>query len=140
MALLALSSLALIFYTVAGGIALQLLRPGVGLGADIPWGRLIAYTGMSYLGSWLILSIQTWISLRWKSFVIACGAGIALTVAGFFIVNASWGSYWPWALPGAIANEFNESVLHIPELIFGTLGGLVMAFLGGWDVTRQDIL
>ena len=140
MALIASSSLALVFFIAGGGAFLRLLRPGIGLGPDIPWGRLFAYAGMTFVGSWLIISIQTWISLRWKSFVVACAVGIALTVAGVFIIHASWGDFWPWALPGAIANEFNEGVVHVPELLFGGVGGVVAAVLGGWDVARRDVL
>jgi hypothetical protein len=140
MALVALSSVALVFFSVAGGLLLNLLRPGMGLDGAIPWARFFAFAAMTYVGAWLIISIQTWISLRWKSFVVACAAGIGLTVAGVFIIHADWGSFWPWALPGGIANEFNESVLHLPQLLFGGLGGLLAALLGGWDVTRQDVL
>jgi hypothetical protein len=140
MALIALSSLALVFSIVGGGVLLRLLRPGIGLEPDIPWGRLFAYAGMTFMGAWLIISIQTWISLRWKSFVVACAVGMALTVAGVFIIHASWGDFWPWALPGAIANEFSEGVVHVPELLFGSVGGVVAAILGGWDVARRDVL
>jgi ABC-2 type transport system permease protein len=140
MALIALSSVALVLTIVGGGVLLRLLRPGIGLGPVIPWGRLFAYAGMSFLGAWLIISIQTWVSLRWKNFVVACAVGIVMTVAGVFIIHAEWGGFWPWALPGAIANEFSEGVLHVPELLFGGIGGVVAAVVGGWDVTRRDVL
>ena len=140
MALIALSSLFLVLSIVGGGILLRLLRPGFGLEAAIPLGRILGYAGMIFLGSWLIISIQTWISLRWKSFVVACAAGIALTVAGVFIIHADWGGFWPWALPGSLANEFSAGVVHVPELLFGSIGGFVAAVLGGWDVARRDVL
>jgi ABC-2 type transport system permease protein len=140
MMLIALSSMALVFSIVADGLLLKLLRPGIGLELAIPWGALFAYAGMTFLGAWLIISIQTWISLRWKSFVVACAAGIALTVAGVFIVHTTWGNFWPWALPGAIANEFSEGVLLLPELLFGSVGGVLVALAGGWDVARRDVL
>lgn len=140
MALIGLSSLALVLFTVLGGLFMQVVNPSIGLDANIPWTRLLAFSGMIYLGTWLIISIQTWISLRWKSFVVACAVGIGLTVAGVFIIRADWGSFWPWALPGAIANDFNENIIHVPEFLVGSVGGAVAAFLGGWDVMRQDVL
>jgi CheY-like chemotaxis protein len=88
----------------------------------------------------LIISIQTWVSLRWKSLVVTCAVGIALTVAGVFIIHTNWGDFWPWALPGGLANEFSEGMVHVPELLFGSLGGVVAALLGGWDVARRDVL
>ena len=140
MVLVGVSSLALVLHTVGGGMLLKLLRPEIGLGPTVPWGRFFAYAGMTYLASWLIISIQTWISLRWKSFVVACATGIALTVAGVFVIHADWGSFWPWALPGAVANEFSDGFLLVRELLFGTLGSIVVALIGGWDVSRRDVV
>jgi len=139
-ALVTLSSLSLVLTSVGGGVALQLLRPSVGLGWEIPWGRFMAYAGLISLGVWLVSAIQTWISLRWKNFVVTCAVGVAMTVAGVFIIHADWGGFWPWALVGTLANEFSEGVVHVPELLFGSVGGVVVAVLGGWDVTRMDVL
>lgn len=44
------------------------------------------------------------------------------------------------AISGAIGNEFSEGILLWDELLFGGIGGLLAALLGGWDVTRQDVL
>jgi hypothetical protein len=140
MVLIALSSLALVLTIAGSGVLLHVLRPRIGLQGAIPWGRLFAYAGMTFVGAWLSISIQTWVSLRWKSFVVACAVGVALTIAGVFIINAEWGSFWPWALAGGIANEFNEGVVHVPELLFGSLGGVIAALLGGWNVVRRDVL
>ncbi len=140
MGLIALSSLALVLSTVAAGAVLRLLRPGIDLDGAVPWGRLWAYAGLTYLGAWQIIAIQTWVGLRWKSFVVSCALGIAMTFAGVFIIHARWGAYWPWAMPGDIANEFSAAVVRLPQLLAGTIGGVILAVLGGWDVSRQDVL
>jgi lantibiotic transport system permease protein len=140
MGLIGLSSAVLVPYTVAGGLLLRLLRPGIGLEGVIPWGQLVTYVGMTYLGAWLLISIHTWLSLRWKSFVVACATGIACTIIGVFVVRADWGPFWPWALPGSLANGFSSGGVLLPELLFGCIGGIVLALWGGWDVTRQDVL
>jgi hypothetical protein len=31
-------------------------------------------------------------------------------------------------------------VLLVPELVFGAVGGVGTALLGGWDVARRDVL
>jgi len=139
MALIAISSLALIIFMVAGGWLLCLLRPGIGLDAPVPWRQIFLYVGLTYMGAWLVLSLQTWVSIRGKRFVVACATGIALTIAGVFIIHADWGNFWPWALPGAIGNKFSENVVLVPELLFGSIGGVLVALLGGWDVARQDV-
>jgi hypothetical protein len=46
----------------------------------------------------------------------------------------------PWALPGLIASGFNKGIaLPLPELLFGSVTGIVVAFIGGWDATRRDV-
>jgi hypothetical protein len=67
--------------------------------------------------------------------------GITLTVMGMAAISSKWGSYYPWALPGVIANSFNEEgFAYLSEMIFGSVGGVLVALLGGWDVVRQDVL
>ncbi len=140
MYLIGVSALALPFFTALGGLFLQWTRPAVGINGPIPWLMLFKYTLAIYLGAWLLISIQNWISLRWKSFVVACTVGILFTIAGTFVIGAAWGEYWPWAVAGVIGNKFNENVLLTPQLLFGSIGGLIAAVLAGWDVTRQDVL
>lgn len=83
-----------------GGLLLKLARPNVGLGLAIPWRRLWTFAGLTFVGAWLVISIQVGISMRWKSFVVACGAGVALTIAGVFIIHADWGIFWPCHIRG----------------------------------------
>ena len=61
----------------------------------VPWGSPLLRCAVIYLSSWLAISLQTWVSLRWRSFVVAVYVGIALTVAGMFVVNADWGTIYP---------------------------------------------
>jgi ABC-2 type transport system permease protein len=96
--------------------------------------------GLIYLGCWLIIAIQTWVSMRWPSFVVASAVGITFTVAGIMVVQSDWGSFYPWALPGLLINQLGKGDAYTAELLFGSLGGIVAALIGGWDVTRRDIL
>ena len=58
-----------------------------------------------------------------------------------FIVNADWGHLYPWALPGLIANDFTKgAVLPTGRVLFGSLGGLLTAVVGGWEMTRRDVI
>jgi len=141
MALIAISSALLPIFVLLGGGLLRLLRPNFGLTGAAPLGRLFVYMVPVYLGAWLIISIQTWINLRWKNFVLSSAVGITMTVVGMAAISSEWGSYYPWALPGVIANSFNEEgFAYLSEMIFGSVGGALVALLGGWDVTRQDVL
>jgi hypothetical protein len=141
MALIGLSIVALVGFSVLAGFVLRLLKPGLGFEEAIPWAMLLKYTAVTFLASWLIISIHTWVGLRWHSFVVAVAVGIVMTISGVVFVNADWGSFYPWALPGLIANGFNKGMpVPLPELLFGSVGGIVAAFIGGWEVTRRDVL
>ena len=141
LALMALSHAALIAFTLATGLLLWGLRPGVGFHAQIPWGAYLLPVMLTYPASLLLLALQTWISLRWRSFVVALTMGVALTVAGMVVVNSDWGSFYPWALPGLIVNGLNkEESFPLAEFLVGSFGGVAVALLGGWEVTRRDVL
>ncbi len=141
MALVGLSIVALVGFSILAGFALRLLQPGLGFEGAVPWTMLFKYTVVTFPASWLIISIHTWVGLRWRGFVVAVAVGIVMTISGVVVVNAAWGSFYPWALPGLIASSFNKGMpLPLPELLFAIAGGIVVAFIGGWDVTRRDVL
>lgn len=140
MLLIGISMLALALFLALGGLALRLLTPGLGFEAPIPWLMIVQRCGIIYLGCWLIIAIHTWISMRWPSFVVASAVGITLTVAGVIMVQSDWGSFYPWALPGLLVNQLGKGDPYTAELLFGSLGGIIAALLGGWDVTRRDVV
>ena len=140
MALIGLSMLCLAAFTVLAGLLLRVLKPGWGFEAPPPWGTFLLHCAIVYLSSWLLISLHTWVGLRWQSFVVASAVGITMTVAGVIVINAEWGGFYPWALPGVIANGFSKGLEHPAELTFGCLGGIVAALAGGWAFTAIIIL
>jgi hypothetical protein len=140
MAIAGFSTCSLLAFTVVNGLLLRAVRPGIGLDAPIPWGRLAASAGLVCLGSWLLISLHTWVAARWSSFVVAMGVGIGMTVAGMVVVNWKWGRFYPWAMPGMMANQYMNGITPVAELLFGSLGGLIVAIVGCWEFTRRDVL
>jgi hypothetical protein len=140
MGLLGLSLLALVGFTVLAGLALKVIEPGLGFEAPIPWDEMWKQAGIIYLGSWLIISLHTWVSMRWRNFVVAVGFGIVMTVSGVIIMNADWATFYPWALPGFAINNLHKGSTPMAEVLFGCVGGMVVALLGGWEFTRRDVL
>jgi hypothetical protein len=140
MALVAVSLLALILQVVVAGWTLSLFIPEFGIHGPIPWREFLTEIGIAYLGCWLIIAIHTWVALRWKSFVVASAAGIFLTVAGMVVINAEWGSYYPWALSAMALNSLQEGGTFARELAFSGLGAVVVAFLGSLEFTHRDVL
>jgi hypothetical protein len=135
MLLVGLSISALIALLIGSGLGLRLLLPGLGLEATVPVGAFARYAVTMFLGAWLVIAIQTWVTQRWASFAVACGVGVAMTVAGVLVMRSDWASYYPWMLPVLVANGFSEEGMQalggftdgLPwrELLFGTLGGLL---------------
>jgi hypothetical protein len=150
MALIGLSIAALIGLIVASGWGLRLLIPGLGFEATVPWAAFAKYGLTMFLGSWLAIAIQTWVAQRWPSFAVASGVGIALTITGAVVIQSDWASLYPYTLPVIVANGFAGEAMRslngftegLPwaQLLLGSVGGVAAAILGGWQVTRRDVL
>lgn len=140
MALIGLSIGVLVIFTVLAGLGLQAFKPGIGFTDEIPWGRLIRFAVGVYLASWLIISMHTWISLRWRNFVVATGVGIAATIGALVIAGSDLAAFYPWTLPGMMSDTFITGEVQWTGLIVGSLGGIVVALWGCRNVTRRDVL
>jgi hypothetical protein len=150
MALIGLSLGILAVLTIAGGLLLRFALPGLGFEEAVPFGEIGEFAALVFAGSWLLISIQTWVAQRWPSFVVACAVGIGMTLIAVMIIQSDYAGFYPYTLPVLVANGFSEriqplnileeGVLPIKELLAGSLGGVVAAVLAGWHVTRRDVL
>ncbi len=150
MGVIALSNTTLVCLIILSGLGFRWLLPGLGFEAAIPTFELAQFAFFMFLGSWLIIAIQTWVAQRWPSFAVASGVGIAMTVIGAIIIQSKYAGYYPYVLPVLIANGFSKSiqplsilqqgVLPIKELLLGSLGGVIAAAVGGWHFVRRDVL
>jgi len=139
MALLALSLSIMVALTVLLGVVLQGFMPEFGFDAPIPWQDILLVSGLSYLASWFLISFHLWVSTRYSSFVLAMVVGIAGTIPGIFLFSDDIASYYPWTLPGLVVMNGTKALFQWLPLLLGCLGGVVMAFVGGWDVTQRDV-
>lgn len=124
---------------IGAGLALQVLKPELGFGESvIPLATITLHVFFTFMASWLLVAIHTWISTRWRSFTLAIGVGVAFTFFGLIISSTALGWIYPWSLPVNIIFGQGE---RIPvALVIGISGGLIGAVLGNWDVTRRDAL
>ena len=80
---------------LAEGRFLHWLDSGLGFGAAAPValiaGQVAEMTGLALL----FLTIRHWVSLRWRSFSVTVGFGIAAVVASFAMLLAA-GPYGAW--------------------------------------------
>jgi hypothetical protein len=122
------------------GVALQALRPGLGLSADVPWGFLLKLGATAYVASWLLISVHTWIGIRWQSFVVAMGAGVVATFLGLVIGDSGLASVYPWSVPAIVIDGLTKGRVAWAPLLWGGLGGMVFAIWGCRAVVRHDVL
>lgn len=141
MALVLLSLVALVVLSVVAGAVVNVLYPDTPYGWSIPWGYALRLGGLVFLGSWLVAALHTWVSLRWRSFVVPSALGIVMTVAGVMVINSDVGPYYPWTLSAiAMLGWVREGLLPMVPLVVSMAGGAAVALLGGWNIVRRDVL
>jgi hypothetical protein len=148
--LVCISSLVLTVGTGLEGLVLLWLRPDLGLTAPIPWGLIVLRSFSFVPAVLLMLTVQTWVAIRWRSFTVALGLGIGSTIVGIMLLRSLkniastpysplLASIFPWSLPYVVLARQATTDLRETALLTGLLGGVVIAALGCWDVVRRDV-
>ena len=145
--LLALSMLVLGLGLGLEGAMLNVLRPSFGLGGPIPWLDILRSMSVVFGATLLLLSLLTWVATRWPSFAVPSGVGITGTVIALILDISSKADFWarmfPWSMPLSAVAPINDNRTlesHALALTLGIVGGLVVAVLGAWDITRRDVI
>ncbi len=144
------SSLVLIVGIGLEGLVLLRLRPDLGLTQPIPWGLILLRSFSFVPAVLLMLTVQTWVAIRWRSFTVAMGLGIGSTVVGIMLLRSLkniastpyspiLASIFPWSLPYVVLARQATTDLRETAFLAGLLGGVVIAALGCWDVVRRDV-
>jgi hypothetical protein len=139
MLLIGISWLALLAFILLSGYLLQGLNPELGFGR-VPLLDTLKWISVCYIASWLLISIHTFISLRWKSFVVASAVGIVMTVAGMAVINSDYGPYYPWTLTAMVLINIRDNFPYLNLVLVGAAGGVLTALIGGWRFLRHDVL
>jgi len=140
LALIGLSTPVLWAAVMGGGLLLRFLRPGIGFEAAVPVWKILEYSMLSYVCCWLIIAIHTWVAMRWPSFVVAMGVGVAVTVAAVIVLQSDYNIYYPWTLPAVVTRTAMDGKLNYLALAFASGGGIVCAVLGALEFTRRDVI
>jgi hypothetical protein len=157
MALVCLSSLVLAAGTAFQGWLLLTFRPDLGPSHPIPW-NLILLRNFGFVPVVLLMiAVQLWVAIHWRSFTAAMGLGIVGTLVSVMLlrtlknsVSTPFGpflaSLFPWSLPYVIIaplahSSLPEATAGIREtaLLVGVLGGLLVSVLGCWETIRRDV-
>jgi lantibiotic transport system permease protein len=142
MAMTATSTLLLLCGILIDGAILPRIQSALVFGFPVPWAAIFR-DGAQVMGlAFLALTIQHWVSLRWRSFPVAVGTGIIAMVAGVFAVAAAkdaggWPQYFPWALPMLVLARQPHNIQA--ALLIGSALGLVVAAAGCLDFCRREV-
>jgi hypothetical protein len=132
-----LSTLVVCLLLCISGYVLTVFFPALREAGPPALGLILTRAGSCWLAAGLVLSIHLWIALRWPSFTIALGAGVAGTFFALFAASARIGKFYPWLLP---VNSFNSQA---PERIqaalwLGSVGGVLIAMAACIDFVRRE--
>lgn len=120
-----------------GGWLLMLLKPAFGLHGMPPWSDLLTSAAASFAASWLIIAVQIWVAIRWRSFTVAVAVGMSATVVGFLVGQSErFGPWYPWSLPMQVYAGHGEHAAFV--VCLGVSGGLLATLLGLADYLRRD--
>lgn len=136
--LVALGKLALIVLTLAGGAVLDAVMPELFIEAPIPWEEMFRQVGIGLLAAGTILAIHTWVALRSRSFVVASGIGIGMTIAGLILSGLDCITFFPWSMPAVTLQHYYEGVAIATYLVVGVIGWLGLSLVGNWNVRRLE--
>ena len=141
-AMTAAGTLVLLCGILIDGAILTRVQSEVIFSFPVPWPAIFRegaqVTGLALLA----LTIQHWVSLRWRSFSIAIGAGIIGLVTGAFAAAAAqqagdWPQYFPWALPMLVLARHPQNIEA--ALWIGGALSVVVAAAGCLDFCRREV-
>ena len=128
MGLVCVSSIVLALGTVFQGWLLIQFRPDLGVTYPIPW-NLIIFRNFGFVPVvFLLLAIELWVAIRWRSFTVPMGLGIGGTLIGVTLLRTLknsistpagplLASVFPWSLPYVMIAPLTNSTL--PEATAG---------------------
>lgn len=135
MLLCAAMSLALALLAPLLGYVADALTPARALIGPVGVGELAGLLARMWASAWLLVAIQLWAALRWRSFVPPLALGIGGTFVAVAATGSELGPYFPWLIPiQALAADHAAARV---ALTVGALGGAVCTALMLWDLARR---
>lgn len=120
-----------------GGWILMQVKPEFGLAGWPDWTWLLGRAASGFAASLLIVALQNWIAIRWRSFTVAVSVGMSATVVGFLIGQSQrFGHLYPWSMPMQVIAAEGR---HLEFVIWaGLAGGALVAAAGLADFLRRE--
>ncbi len=139
-ALIGSSTLVLWSETIAAGLLLRALKPELAIGWPVPAWDLLQPMLLTFFIAWCIIAVHLFVGLRWQSFTLVIGFGIAAAVINFMVIQSGkWNKFFPWSWPGyAIVKEGAD--FQPIALALGLAGGIIVGLIGMWVVSRREVV
>jgi len=119
------------------GEAANAIRGGGQLTGAYDWGGTAALLARMSASAVLLIAIQLWTALRFRSFVPPLVLGIGGTFVAVAATGSRQGLYFPWLLPtNALASDPGRADF---ALALGAGGGLVLLLLMLVDLSRREL-
>jgi ABC-2 type transport system permease protein len=109
------------------GFAGEAIKAGDVLTGAPSLGRAVKTLGLMFAGAFLLIVIQLWTALRFRSFVPPLVLGIGGTFVAVAATASKQGAFFPWLIPlNALAINPDRSAMAIQIGFFGGLAMLVL--------------
>jgi lantibiotic transport system permease protein len=104
---------------------------------DIPFTELFRAPFLALLGSLGMISLQTWLALRFRAVGVGLGVALFGAIAGGFAGQSrQWWYFVPWSFPNSILMDERLQTALLLSLGFG----LVLLVLGALDLEKRDMV
>jgi len=136
------STVLLVLGIIANGSILPKIQPDLHFAPAIPWADIITKAAQVASLGFLLLTIQHWVSLRWRSFTVAVAVGIVAMVVGYAMLfttsqnSPGWAIYCPWSFPMLALGSRAANLTGL--LWINALLGITMSTIGSWEFSRRD--
>ncbi|MFP7721885.1 ABC transporter permease [Lysobacter sp. A3-1-A15] len=111
------------------------LTPGRALTGSFDWAEFAGVLLRMYASAWLLVAVQLWAALRWRSFVPPLALGIGGTFVAVVATGSDLGPYFPWLIPTNALGS-NPSSASV-ALLVGALGGALCTAGLALDLSRR---
>lgn len=112
------------------------LKPGAQFEGAFDAAGTLTLLATMFIGALLLIAIQLWTALRFRSFVPPLVLGIGGTFVAVAASGSALGVYFPWLLPtNALATAPGRASLAIG---IGCWGGLLMLAAMLWSLSRRE--
>ncbi len=121
------------------GALLPYLRPELTFGWPAPWLEIFTKGAQVAALSATAVTAQHWISMRWRSFAVPVGVGVAAVIVGVVVVSSKsnvWELWYPWAVT---TRPLVTPPTDLTTLLWTHgLAGIAVAAIGCWTFSRRE--